>query len=156
MDKSEAYKLELIDDLIDLKINELKDMNESYEFFIRRLNTFLNEYNKKVLEFSDSLNKQIDEMHKLIDTYKTIYSDSINELKNKKEEILKKNSSFDGELSSKIQDELNRKLISETDKLKNDLNKSLDNSLNEYKKATDNLQKLSSRINKLKDRKYND
>ena len=88
INKDEALKLEKLDNYIDEKINSLKDYNDSYDFFLRKLNTFVNEYSKKVSEFSDMINKNIDEMHKSIDSFKTIYSDSINELNNKKKSIL--------------------------------------------------------------------
>ena len=156
INKDEALKLEKLDNYIDEKINSLKDYNDSYEFFIRKLNTFVNEYSKKVSEFSDMINKNIDEMHKSIDSFKTIYSDSINELNNKKKSILEMNPEFDGEESKILEDELNRKLISETDKLKNNVNKLLENYLLEYKKTCDNIAKLNQRLNKLKDRSYND
>lgn len=156
INKDEALKLEKLDNYIDEKINSLKDYNDSYEFFLRKLNTFVNEYSKKVSEFSDMINKNIDEMHKSIDSFKTIYSDSINELNNKKKSILEMNPEFDGEESKILEDELNRKLISETDKLKNNVNKLLENYLLEYKKICDNIAKLNQRLNKLKDRSYND
>ncbi len=156
INKDEALKLEKLDNYIDEKINSLKDYNDSYEFFLRKLNTFVNEYSKKVSEFSDMINKNIDEMHKSIDSFKTIYSDSINELNNKKKSILEMNPEFDGEESKILEDELNRKLISETDKLKNNVNKLLENYLLEYKKTCDNITKLNQRLNKLKDRSYND
>ena len=156
INKDEALKLEKLDNYIDEKINSLKDYNDSYEFFLRKLNTFVNEYSKKVFEFSDMINKNIDEMHKSIDSFKTIYSDSINELNNKKKSILEMNPEFDGEESKILEDELNRKLISETDKLKNNVNKLLENYLLEYKKTCDNITKLNQRLNKLKDRSYND
>ncbi|MBQ6784038.1 MAG: hypothetical protein IJP63_08565 [Acholeplasmatales bacterium] len=156
INKDEALKLEKLDNYIDEKINSLKDYNDSYEFFLRKLNTFVNEYSKKVSEFSDMINKNIDEMHKSIDSFKTIYSDSINELNNKKKSILEMNPEFDGEESKILEDELNRKLISETDKLKNNVNKLLENYLLEYKKTCDNIAKLNQRLNKLKDRSYND
>jgi len=156
INKDEALKLEKLDNYIDEKINSLKDYNDSYEFFLRKLNTFVNEYSKKVFEFSDMINKNIDEMHKSIDSFKTIYSDSINELNNKKKSILEMNPEFDGEESKILEDELNRKLISETDKLKNNVNKLLENYLLEYKKTCDNIAKLNQRLNKLKDRSYND
>ena len=156
INKDEALKLEKLDNYIDEKINSLKDYNDSYEFFLRKLNTFVNEYSKKVSEFSDMINKNIDEMHKSIDSFKTIYSDSINELNNKKKSILEMNPEFDGEESKILEDELNRKLISETDKLKNNVNKLLENYLLEYKKTCDNINKLNQRLNKLKDRSYND
>ena len=66
------------------------------------------------------------------------------------------NPEFDGEESKILEDELNRKLISETDKLKNNVNKLLENYLLEYKKTCDNIAKLNQRLNKLKDRSYND
>ena len=156
INKDEALKLEKLDIYIDEKINSLKDYNDSYEFFLRKLNTFVNEYSKKVSEFSDMINKNIDEMHKSIDSFKTIYCDSINELNNKKKSILEMNPEFDGEESKILEDELNRKLISETDKLKNNVNKLLENYLLEYKKTCDNIAKLNQRLNKLKDRSYND
>ena len=156
INKDEALKLEKLDNYIDEKINSLKDYNDSYEFFLRKLNTFVNEYSKKVSEFSDMINKNIDEMHKSIDSFKTIYSDSINELNNKKKSILEMNPEFDGEESKILEDELNRKLISETDKLKNNVNKLLENYMAEYKKTCDNIAKLNQRLNKLKDRTYND
>lgn len=156
MDKNEAYKLELLDDFIDLKKDELNELNESYEFFLRKLNSFILDYSKKVNEFSESINKQIDEMHKIIDSFKTIYIDSLNELNLKRNNALKKNDEFDGDYTKDIQEVLNRKLTSEIDKLKNSSNKLLDNYLNEYKKSTDSLQKINARITKLKDRKYND
>ena len=156
INKDEALKLEKLDNYIDEKINSLKDYNDSYEFFLRKLNTFVNEYSKKVSEFSDMINKNIDEMHKSIDSFKTIYSDSINELNNKKKNILEMNPEFDGEESKILEDELNRKLISETDKLKNNVNKLLENYLLEYKKTCDNIAKLNQRLNKLKDRSYSD
>ena len=156
INKDEALKLEKLDNYIDEKINSLKDYNDSYEFFLRKLNTFVNEYSKKVSEFSDMINKNIDEMHKSIDSFKTIYSDSINELNNKKKSILEMNPEFDGEESKILEDDLNRKLISETDKLKNNVNKLLENYLLEYKKTCDNIAKLNQRLNKLKDRSYND
>lgn len=156
INKDEALKLEKLDNYIDEKINSLKDYNDSYDFFLRKLNTFVNEYSKKVSEFSDMINKNIDEMHKSIDSFKTIYSDSINELNNKKKSILEMNPEFDGEESKILEDELNRKLISETDKLKNNVNKLLENYLLEYKKTCDNIAKLNQRLNKLKDRSYND
>ena len=156
INKDEALKLEKLDNYIDEKINNLKDYNDSYEFFLRKLNTFVNEYSKKVSEFSDMINKNIDEMHKSIDSFKTIYSDSINELNNKKKSILEMNPEFDGEESKILEDELNRKLISETDKLKNNVNKLLEIYLLEYKKTCDNIAKLNQRLNKLKDRTYND
>lgn len=156
INKDEALKLEKLDNYIDEKINSLKDYNDSYEFFLRKLNTFVNEYSKKVSEFSDMINKNIDEMHKSIDSFKTIYSESINELNNKKKSILEMNPEFDGEESKILEDELNRKLISETDKLKNNVNKLLENYLLEYKKTCDNIAKLNQRLNKLKDRSYND
>jgi len=156
INKDEALKLEKLDNYIDEKINSLKDYNDSYEFFLRKLNTFVNEYSKKVSEFSDMINKNIDEMHKSIDSFKTIYSDSINELNNKKKSILEMNPEFDGEESKILEDELNRKLISETDKLKNNVNKLLENYLLEYKKTCDNITKLNQRLNKLKDRSYTD
>ena len=156
INKDEALKLEKLDNYIDEKINSLKDYNDSYEFFLRKLNTFVNEYSKKVSEFSYMINKNIDEMHKSIDSFKTIYSDSINELNNKKKSILEMNPEFDGEESKILEDELNRKLISETDKLKNNVNKLLENYLLEYKKTCDNIAKLNQRLNKLKDRSYND
>ena len=156
INKDEALKLEKLDNYIDEKINSLKDYNDSYDFFLRKLNTFVNEYSKKVSEFSDMINKNIDEMHKSIDSFKTIYSDSINELNNKKKSILEMNPEFDGEESKILEDELNRKLISETDKLKNNVNKLLENYMAEYKKTCDNIAKLNQRLNKLKDRSYND
>ena len=156
INKDEALKLEKLDNYIDEKINSLKDYNDSYEFFLRKLNTFVNEYSKKVSEFSDMINKNIDEMHKSIDSFKTIYSDSINELNNKKKSILEMNPEFDGEESKILEDELNRKLISETDKLKNNVNKLLENYLLEYKKTCDNIAKLNQRLNKLKDRNFSD
>ena len=156
INKDEALKLEKLDNYIDEKINSLKDYNDSYEFFLRKLNTFVNEYSKKVSEFSDMINKNIDEMHKSIDSFKTIYSDSINELNNKKKSIIEMNPEFDGDESKILEDELNRKLISETDKLKNNVNKLLENYLLEYKKTCDNIAKLNQRLNKLKDRSYND
>ena len=156
INKDEALKLEKLDNYIDEKINSLKDYNDSYDFFLRKLNTFVNEYSKKVSEFSDMINKNIDEMHKSIDSFKTIYSDSINELNNKKKSILEMNPEFDGEESKILEDELNRKLISETDKLKNNVNKLLENYMAEYKKTCDNIAKLNQRLNKLKDRSYSD
>ena len=156
INKDEALKLEKLDNYIDEKINSLKDYNDSYDFFLRKLNTFVNEYSKKVSEFSDMINKNIDEMHKSIDSFKTIYSESINELNNKKKSILEMNPEFDGEESKILEDELNRKLISETDKLKNNVNKLLENYMAEYKKTCDNIAKLNQRLNKLKDRSYSD
>ena len=156
INKDEALKLEKLDNYIDEKINSLKDYNDSYDFFLRKLNTFVNEYSKKVSEFSDLINKNIDEMHKSIDSFKTIYSESINELNNKKKSILEMNPEFDGEESKILEDELNRKLISETDKLKNNVNKLLENYMAEYKKTCDNIAKLNQRLNKLKDRSYSD
>ena len=156
INKSEALKLEKLDNYIDEKINNLKDLNESYDFFLRRLNTFVNEYSKKVSEFSEIINKNIDEMHKSIDSFKTIYSDSMNELNNKRKMILEMDPLFDGEESKILEDELNRKLISETDKLKNNVSKLLDNYMKDYKKTCDNIAKLNQRLNKLKDRNYSD
>ncbi len=156
INKSEALKLEKLDNYIDEKINNLKDLNESYDFFLRRLNTFVNEYSKKVSEFSEIINKNIDEMHKSIDSFKTIYSDSMNELNNKRKMILGMDPLFDGEESKILEDELNRKLISETDKLKNNVSKLLDNYMQDYKKTCDNIAKLNQRLNKLKDRNYSD
>ncbi len=154
MNKNEAIELEKIDEFIDDKTKNLHELNDSYEFFLRRLNTFVSDYSKKVSALAESMNKQIDEMHKMIDSFKTIYEDSIKEIDNKNKEILEKNNDYNGEYAKSIIEELNRKLTSEIDKLKNSSNKMLDNYSLEYQKSCDNIQKINQRLNKLKERNY--
>ena len=154
MNKNEAKELEKIDEFIDDKTKNLHELNDSYEFFLRRLNTFVSDYSKKVSTLAESMNKQIDEMHKMIDSFKTIYEDSIKEIDNKNKEILEKNNDYNGEYAKSIIEELNRKLTSEIDKLKNSSNKMLDNYSLEYQKSCDNIKKINKRLNKLKERNY--
>ena len=154
MNKNEAIELEKIDEFIDDKTKNLHELNDSYEFFLRRLNTFVSDYSKKVSALAESMNKQIDEMHKMIDSFKTIYEDSIKEIDNKNKEILETNNDYNGEYAKSIIEELNRKLTSEIDKLKNSSNKMLDNYSLEYQKSCDNIQKINQRLNKLKERNY--
>ncbi len=154
IDLNEAYKLEELEKFIDDKSNELHDLNDSYEFFLRKLNTFVNEYSKKVKELSDLLNKNIDEMHKSIDSFKTIYLDSINELKDKEKNTLSNNDEFNGDYSKELAINLNRKLNSEIDKMKNSSKKMEELYMEEYNKSLDNINKLNQRLNKLKDRSF--
>ena len=153
MNKKEAIELEKIDEYIDEKAKSLHELNDSYEFFLRRLNTFVNDYSKKVSNLSETINKQIDEMHRMIDAFKTIYEDSIKEIEDKNKEIKSMNNEFEGEYSLNILNELDRKLTSEIDKLKNASNKMLDNYSAEYQKSCDNIAKINQRLNKLKVKK---
>ena len=150
IDVNEAYKLEEIEDFIDSKANELNDLCDSYEFLLRRLNTFINEYTDKVNTFTEMINKQIDDIHTIINTFESIYQNSLKELDEKTNSL--KNVKLDniGELSNKLEADLKKKLEDEINALKSQSNVVLKDYMDKYKKTTELINKINTRLNKLK------
>ena len=152
IDVNEAYKLEEIEDFIDSKANDLNDLCESYEFLLRRLNTFINEYTEKVNAFSEAMNKQIDDIHTTINTFESIYQNSLKELEEKTDSLKDIKISDNNELSSKLEADLKKKLEDEINALKSQSNVVLKDYMDKYKRVTELINKINSRLNKLKTR----
>ncbi|MCR5113068.1 MAG: hypothetical protein K6A63_03955 [Acholeplasmatales bacterium] len=152
IDVNEAYKLEEIEDFIDSKANDLNDLSESYEFLLRRLNTFINEYTEKVNAFSEAMNKQIDDIHTTINTFESIYQNSLKELEEKTDSLKDIKISDNNELSSKLEADLKKKLEDEINALKSQSNVVLKDYMDKYKRVTELINKINSRLNKLKAR----
>ena len=136
LDVNEALSLEKLDDYISEK-------NE-------KLNQEILEYKESMLSLSDSLNKKIESMHNMIDSFISSYELLAHKIDSLEVELLKHNDSFNGEISKGIEEELLAKMTRELKEVKKQIVNLLDSYINEYDECQKQIDKSISKLQKLK------
>lgn len=154
LDVKDAFKLEKLEDYINTKTEELNHYLEEYEFFLRKLNTFVSDYNNKVKEFSNIMNQKIDDMHQAINSFDTIYNQSLTDLDKDSNNVLTLDESYKGELSNDIINNLDKKLNESIDNIKLSAEGIMNKYLEDFKEAQEMINKINQRLNKLKSREF--
>lgn len=110
LDVNEALSLEKLDDYISEKNEKLNQEILEYNDLTKKYRSFVNQYKESMLSLSDSLNKKIESMHNMIDSFISSYELLAHKIASLEAELLKHNDSFNGEISKGIEEELLAKM----------------------------------------------
>lgn len=150
LDVNEALSLEKLDDYISEKNEKLNQEVLEYNDLAKKYRSFVNQYKESMLSLSDSLNKKIESMHNLIDSFISSYELLVHKIASLEVELLKHNDSFNGEISKGIEEELLAKMTRELKEVKKQIANLLDSYINEYNECQKQIDKSISKLQKLK------
>lgn len=148
----EAYKLEGLNNYIDEKEKSLNECINKYNELVRKHQLFLHDYEENINSLSLDLNKRLESIYNLIDSFEVSYKSLSSEIATLEHELLRISNIYDGDESSLIEAKLISKLNSMLDKSKNSFNQLLDSYLKKYSDTRDLLTKSINKLTKLKNR----
>ncbi|MBS1477343.1 MAG: hypothetical protein HP024_05325 [Acholeplasmatales bacterium] len=150
LDVNEALSLEKLDDYISEKNEKLNQEILEYNDLAKKYRSFVNQYKESMLSLGDSLNKKIESMHNMIDSFISSYELLAHKIASLEGELLKHNDSFNGEISKGIEEELLAKMTRELKEVKKQVANLLDSYINEYDECQKQIDKSISKLQKLK------
>lgn len=149
---NEALNIELIDEYIDLKNNNLNNIIKNFNDIIKKYKMFTKEYDEAISSLSDYLNKKVESLHNTIESFMTSYESIENKILALENELLTQNDNFKGDITNHVQEELMTYLKQQLDEVKNNVKKILDNYIVEFEKCQKILEKSISKLQKLKEK----
>ena len=114
----EAYKLEKLDEYIDEKEKSLNNCINKYNELLNKHQLFLHDYEENIKSLSIDLNKRLEAIYNLIDSFEVSYNALSSEITLLEHDLLKISNIYDGKDSSVIERELISRINSLLDNLK--------------------------------------
>lgn len=149
---NDVYELESLEDYINLKNDDLNEIVKNYNELLKKYKFFTSSYKENILSITDFLNKKMDVIYNMIDSFKTQSSNLEEKLNSLSCEILEYKYKDTSSLTSSLEEKLINKISKELDIIKSNFNNSISSYLNEFEEAQKQIDKAISKLNKLKNK----